>query len=228
MVRYLGAKLKIIRKLGALPGWTKKSSKIRQKTPGQHGKSLVSETNRSSLADDYSKQLFEKQKLRFNYGITEKQLLAYYQKAKVNKTSTMRILLEQLESRLDCIIYRLGFAPTIPAARQIINHCHVRVNSKVVNISSFLCSVNDIISPNTHEKSFNLLKKNFNTQQQQSTLITNRIKKINLTKSYFNSILPAHLQVDKDTLIAKVISRIKKKDIIVKIDVLKVIEYYSR
>ena len=71
MVKYCGPRIRIVRRLGLLPGLTKKNTKIRTKTPGQHGKISFSRTTRSSLSDDYKDRLFEKQKLRFNYGVTE-------------------------------------------------------------------------------------------------------------------------------------------------------------
>jgi small subunit ribosomal protein S4 len=85
MVRYIGPRLKIIRRLGLLRGLTKKNPKNRTKTPGQHGKILFKKTKRSSLSDDYKERLLEKQKLRFNYGLTEKQLIFYYKEAKKKK-----------------------------------------------------------------------------------------------------------------------------------------------
>ena len=134
MVRYRGPRIRIIRRLGLLPGLTKKTTKNRTKTPGQHGKISFTKTTRSSLSDDYKDRLFEKQKLRFNYGVTEKQLVAYYKEARRRQGSTGNLLLELLEARLDCVIYRLGFASTIPAARQVISHGHVLVNDKKMNI----------------------------------------------------------------------------------------------
>ena len=82
MVRYTGPRVRIIRRLGLLPGLTKKNAKNRTKTPGQHGKLVFSKTKRSSLSDDYRERLLEKQKLRFNYGVTEKQLVSYFKEAK--------------------------------------------------------------------------------------------------------------------------------------------------
>jgi small subunit ribosomal protein S4 len=202
--------------------------KIEKKTPGQHGKIIFLKKSRSSLSDDYKQRLLEKQKLRFNYGVTEKQLVSYYQKAKVNKGSTGSLLLEFLESRLDCIVHRLGFAPTIPSARQIVNHGHVLVNGKLVNIASFLCTTDDIITIKERNKSKKLLSSNFNIQQQKRTLIQRRMKRINLTKSRFHSLLPKHLEINTETLLAKVLSVVKRKDILVKINELKVVEYYSR
>lgn len=228
MVRYLGPKVKIVRRLGLLPGLTRKNSKNRKKTPGQHGKIVFLKKSRSSLSDDYRQRLFEKQKLRFNYGVTEKQLVSYYKKAKSSKGSTMNLLLEQLEARLDCVVYRLGFAPTIPAARQIINHGHIVVNNKLVDIASFLCSPNDIISIKEREQSKKLLTSNFTLQQQKRLLIKRRMKRVNLTKSRFHSLLPKHLEINEETFVAKVVSPVKRKDVLVKVDELKVVEYYSR
>jgi small subunit ribosomal protein S4 len=82
MVRYTGPKIRIIRRLGLLPGLTRKNAKIRTKTPGQHGKVLFKKSKRGLLSNDYRERLIEKQKLRFNYGVTEKQLISYYKKAK--------------------------------------------------------------------------------------------------------------------------------------------------
>ena len=161
MVRYTGARIRIIRRLGLLPGLTRKSIKNRTTTPGMHGKMLFTKSKRSSLSDDYKERLLEKQKLRFNYGITEKQLVSYYKESKRKTGSTGSILLELLESRLDCVVYRLGFAATIPAARQIVNHGHILVNNKLINIPSFLCKKEDLISIKQREPSKKLISTNF-------------------------------------------------------------------
>lgn len=228
MSRYIGPKLRIIRRLGLLPGLTRKNIKNRTKTPGMHGKLNFTKSKRSSLSDDYRDRLFEKQKLRFNYGVTEKQLVAYYQKAKKSIGATGTLLLELLEARLDCIVYRLGFAPTIPAARQIVNHGHILVNNQVVDIPSFLCKKEDTIKIREKEKSKKLLTMNFETQQQKRTLIQRRMKRVNLTKSRFHSLLPKHLNVDIEQYIGKIISPVKRKDVLVRVNELKVVEYYSR
>jgi small subunit ribosomal protein S4 len=228
MSRYIGPKLRIIRRLGLLPGLTRKNPKTRTKTPGQHGKVLFSVSKRSSLSDDYRVRLFEKQKLRFNYGVTEKQLVAYYNEAKRLTGSTGTLLLELLEARLDCVLYRLGFAPTIPAARQIVNHGHILVNKKLVDIASFHCQKEDIIEIKGREQSKKLISTNFETQQQKRKLIQRRMKRVKLTKSRFHSLLPKHLEIDSETLQGKILSPVKRKDVLVRINELKVIEYYSR
>ena len=138
------------------------------------------------------------------------------------------MLLELLESRLDCVIYRLGFAQTIPAARQIVNHGHVLVNNKKINIASFICKKGDVITIKEKEKSRKLVSENFETQQQKRKLIQRRMKRVNLTKSRFHSLLPKHLEIDSETLIGKFLSPVKRKDVLVRINELKVIEYYSK
>jgi small subunit ribosomal protein S4 len=228
MARYTGPRIRIIRRLGLLPGLTRKNVKNRTKTPGQHGKIIITKTKRSSLSDDYRERLIEKQKLRFNYGITEKQLISYYKEAKRKKGSTGQLLLELLEGRLDCVLYRLGFAPTIPAARQIVNHGHILVNNIYVNIPSFICKNGDIITIKDKVNSQKLISDNFEIQQQKRKLIQRRMKRVNLTKSRFHSLLPKHLQVNNEKLIGYFLNPVKRKDVLVKINELKVVEYYSR
>lgn len=228
MVRYTGPRIRIVRRLGLLPGLTRKNIKNRTKTPGQHGKIVLLKAKRSSLSDDYRERLLEKQKLRFNYGVSEKQLVSYYKEAKRKIGATGSLLLELLEARLDCIVYRLGFASTIPAARQIVNHGHILVNNRLVNIPSFICQKGDVISVKEKVPSKKLIEENFKTQQQKRTLIQRRMKRVNLTKTRFNSLLPSHLDIDQQTLVGKIVSSVKRKDVLVRINELKVVEYYSR
>jgi len=229
MARYIGPRIRIVRRLGLLPGLTRKTTKNRTKTPGQHGKLVVVKTKRTSLSDDYRERLFEKQKLRFNYGITEKQLVSYFKEAKRRKGSTGAVLLELIEARLDCIIYRLGFAPTIPAARQIVNHGHILINNKLVNIPSFICQKGDVITIKDKTQSKTLVTGNFETQQQKRKLIQRRMKRVNLTKSRFHSLLPKHLEISNEEILqGRVLSPVKRKDVLIRINELKVVEYYSR
>ena len=228
MVRYIGPRIKIIRRLGLLPGLTRKSAKNRTKTPGEHGKMLFAKTKRSSLSNDYKDRLLEKQKLRFNYGVTEKQLIAYYKKAKKYVGSTGTFLLELLEARLDCVVYRLGFATTIPAARQLVNHGHIMVNKKRVTIPSFICEKGDLLSACEKSKSKNLIFKNLEIQQEKRKLIQRRMKRINLAKSRFHSLLPSHLEINAETFDGKFLNPVKRKDLLLRVNELKVVEYYSR
>jgi small subunit ribosomal protein S4 len=228
MARYTGPRIRIIRRLGLLPGLTRKITKNRTKTPGQHGKIIFTKTKRSSLSDDYRERLLEKQKIRFNYGLTEKQLISYYKEAKRKKGSTGTLLLELIEARLDCVVYRLGFASTIPAARQIVNHGHILVNNKPINIPSFICQSGDVINIKEKENSKKLISENFVTQQQKRKLIQRRMKRVNLTKSRFHSLLPKHLEVDSNTLVGKFLSPVKRKDVLIRVKELKIVEYYSK
>ncbi|HEY9813587.1 MAG TPA: 30S ribosomal protein S4, partial [Candidatus Sericytochromatia bacterium] len=131
MSRYRGPRLRIVRRLGDLPGLTRKTAR-RAYAPGQHGQ------NRKKRSE-YAIRLEEKQKLRFNYGITERQLLRYVRRARRASGSTGQVLLQLLEMRLDNTVFRMGMAPTIPAARQLVNHGHVTVNGRVVDIASYQC-----------------------------------------------------------------------------------------
>ena len=129
MSRYRGPRLRITRRLGELPGLTRKSS-AKQNPPGQHG-SLPKKPSQ------YSIRLQEKQKLRFHYGVSEHQLIGLVKKARRQVGSTGERVLQLLEMRLDTIIFRSGFAPTLRASRQLVNHGHIQVNSRSVNIPSY-------------------------------------------------------------------------------------------
>jgi small subunit ribosomal protein S4 len=229
MVRYIGPKVRILRRLGVLPGLTRKKARRGVVTsPGQHGKVVLRKSKRSFLSGDYKERLIQKQKLRYNYGITEKQLFSYYNKAKEKKGVTGNILLALLEGRLDCIVYRLGFAPSIPAARQYINHRHIFVNKKLVTIPSFLCFKNDIISIQK-EVSKKLIEKEFQSQQEKRKLILRRLSQLKLAKSRFYSLLPTHLKIlNEEQLEAKMVDAIQRKNVSLRIKELKVVEYYSR
>ena len=140
MSRYRGPKIRIVRRLGELPGLTNKTT-TRETLPGQHRKVRGKQNNVSS----YAVRLQEKQKLRYHYGLSEKQLLSYVKEARRLKGSTGSVLLQLLEMRLDNIVYRLGIGNTIPASRQIVNHGHIMINNKIVSIPSFLCQPGDKI-----------------------------------------------------------------------------------
>jgi small subunit ribosomal protein S4 len=173
MSRYRGPRLRIIRRLGKLPGLTNKQPKsvtpwgVRSalekhvKTPGQHGKTRSQiKKSGSRISLDYRIRLEEKQKLRYNYGISERQLQRYVQKAKTSKGSTGELLLQFLEMRLDNIVFRLGLAPTISAAKQFVTHGHIKVNGKKVNLPSYQCQEKDIISVLDKETSHKLALNN--------------------------------------------------------------------
>ena len=108
-------------------------------SPGQHGQS------RRSKLSNYGIQLREKQKIKFMYGLLEKQFRLTFERAEKMKGETGTNMLQILESRLDNVVYRLGFAPSRPAARQLVSHKHFLVNNKIVNISSFIVKPGDVI-----------------------------------------------------------------------------------
>lgn len=200
MSRYRGPRLKIHRKLGELPGLTRKVSK-KLAAPGEHGQ-------KSKKPSEYAVRLEEKQKLRFNYGINEKQLLKYVKMAKKAQGPTGFVLLQILEMRLDNTIFRLGIAPTIPAARQLVNHGHITVNEKKLNICSYQCKPGDVIKVNNNNKSKNLVEKYLNYP--------------GLTS------IPNHLEFNQDKLLGKVNSIIEREWVALQINELLIVEYYSR
>ena len=140
MSRRIAAKHKIDRRLGVnLWGSAKSPVNTRNYAPGQHGANKKKPT-------DYGVQLLAKQKLKGYYGnMNERQFRRVYQAASRMKGNTSENIIGLLERRLDAVVYRMKFAPTIFAARQIINHCHILVNGKVVNIASCLVSEGDVI-----------------------------------------------------------------------------------
>lgn len=140
MSKYTGPRLKIMRRLGVqLPGLSRKNHERRPYPPGEHGQS------RRPKLSEYGIRLKEKQKIRMNYGLSERQLRRYFKKASASKGKTGAILLSLIESRLDNIVFRAGLAPTIPAARQLVNHGHIRVNGRKANIASIHIRPGDAI-----------------------------------------------------------------------------------
>ena len=142
MSRLTGPRLKIMRSLGVdLPGLSRKTIEARPTPPGQHG--MKATRRRKS---DYGVKLQEKQKLRFNYGLTERQMRRLIIEARKGSEPTGDNFLQLLERRLDNVIFRAGFAPTVIAARQLVSHRHVILNGKSVNIPSIRVKLGDEIS----------------------------------------------------------------------------------
>lgn len=139
MARYTGPRLRVVRRFQQqLPGLTRKTDGVRANPPGQHGA-------RRGRPSDYRLRLDEKQKLVYNYGLGERQLRNYFKAAASRKGDTGKNLLAALESRLDNVTFRLGFAPTIPAARQVVKHGHITVNGRRVDIPSYPLRPGDVI-----------------------------------------------------------------------------------
>ena len=204
MSRYRGPKLKISRRLGRLPGLTtKKSNKINR--PGKDGNANA---DTSKKLTEYGVRLEEKQKLKFNYGLTESQLFRYVKEARRRQGITGLILLQLLEMRLDIICFTLGFAKSIAQARQLVNHGHITVNKQVIDIPSFQCRLNDIIG----------VKEKNNSK----TLIENNVKNNQVRE------LPNHLKFDNSNFEATVLDYCDRSDVSLQLNELLVIEYYSR
>lgn len=200
MSRYRGPRLRVVRRLGDLPGLTRKAARHAY-PPGQHGQARKKRS-------EFAIQLEEKQKLRFNYGITERQLVRYVRRARRVSGSTGQVLLQLLEMRLDNTIFRLGMAPTIPAARQLVNHGHITVNDRVVSIASYQCRSGDVISVRARGNSRQLVEANL-----QFPGLAN---------------IPTHLEFDKNKMTARVNGVAEREWVALQINELLVIEYYSR
>jgi small subunit ribosomal protein S4 len=204
MSRYLGPKLRITRRLGTLPGLTtKKSNKINR--PGKDG-NAGAETGKKLT--EYGVRLEEKQKLKYNYGLTESQLYRYVKESRRRQGVTGLILLQLLEMRLDTLCFTLGFAKSMAQARQLVSHGHITVNQRVINIPSFQCRLKDIIGVKAPTTSKVLIQNNIKS---------NQIKN-----------LPGHLKFDSSKLEATVLDYCNRNDVALELDELLVIEHYSR
>lgn len=143
MARHTGPKNKLARKIGEDLGLKTNALKITRRLlikPGQHGM-----RGRRKLSD-FGVQLREKQKMKYIYGILEKQLRKQYDQASKNAAATGSVLLSLLERRLDNVTYRLGWATTRAQARQLVGHGHIRVNGKKMNVSSYKVQVEDVVT----------------------------------------------------------------------------------
>jgi small subunit ribosomal protein S4 len=200
MSRYRGAVLRIVRRLGELPGLTRKLSR-RSSRPGQHGA-------QPRKPSEYAVRLEEKQKIKFNYGLTEKQLLKYVKDARRMKGSTGEALLQLLEMRVDNVIFRLGMAPTIPAARQLVSHGHICINGRSINVPSYLCQAGDVVGATNNPISKKLIQGNLSFPG-----LAN---------------VPTHLELNKIDLAGKINGVIERDWVALQLNELLVVEYYSR
>jgi len=208
MARYTGAVCRLCRREGQklfLKGercYTDKCPVARRPyAPGQHGQS------RKKLSE-YGIQLREKQKARRYYGVLESQFEKYFEMATKKKGITGENLLQILESRLDNVVYRLGFATSRPEARQLVRHGHFNVNGKRVNIPSYLVKEGDVIS--IREKSRSSVK----------------IKSV--LEATEGKVIPKWLDLNRDTLEAKVVNLASREDIDLPIEEHLIVELYSK
>lgn len=200
-MKYTGPKAKLARRLGVpITPKSQKYLETRPTPPGMHGQS-----KRPKKQSDYGKQLIEKQRLRMQYNLSERQLYLYYEKAHSKEGNTGDIFMQLLECRLDALVLRAGFARSIYAARQLVNHGHIRVNGKKVNIPSYHVRVGDEIA--VKEKS----------KKMESVLFAIQ-----------NASFMPYLKVDGETLVAQLTEVPTREDIPTICEESLVIEYYSR
>jgi small subunit ribosomal protein S4 len=203
MARYTGPKVKKARSFGE--AITAKDAKVMMKrnyAPGQHG-----QTSRRRVSE-YGTQLKEKQKARWTYGVLERQFRKYFEEASKKKGITGDALIQILESRLDNIVYRLGFAETRAQARQLVSHGFVTVNSKKVNIPSYRAKVGDVVA----------IREN----KQKSAYVNNLKQKMKNVKTQ------EWLTVDGDKLSGKVLSVPTAEQVENRINTQLIVELYSR
>ena len=165
MARYTGPRARLCRRLEFPVFESPKFGNIRKNyPPGQHGQS------RRRKLSNYGIQLREKQRIKYLYGVLEKQFRNYFKKAQSKSGPTGHNLLQMLESRLDNTVYRLGLAPTRRSARQLVNHKHFLVNNRIVNIPSFLLHPGDVITVRDKSKKLDLFQESMKRIQGESII----------------------------------------------------------
>lgn len=198
----IGPKVKISRRLGV--ALTPKAAKVMAKKahpPGMHGPGKKAGRKMS----DYKRQLIEKQKLRAQYNIREQQLRNYFKKAIAKPGKSGDHLLRMLETRLDAIVLRAGFAPTIYAARQYVSHAHFQINGKRVTSPAHTVKPNDVIS------------------------VKPKSRKLAMFANVLDSASPPpYISLNKEEISASLISTPAIEDIPVIFDISQVVEFYSR
>ena len=152
MARYTGPTTKIARKFHDPIYGPDKSYERKQYAPGMHGPN-----KRRGKQSEYSKQLQEKQKAKYTYGILERQFRKLYAEASRRGGVTGEVLLQLIEDRLDNVVYRLGIARSRAQARQLVSDCHIAVNGNVVNVPSYTLRENDIVSVRERSKSLEVI-----------------------------------------------------------------------
>ena len=199
----IGPKYKIAKRLGAAIFEKTQTEKfaLSQARAGRKFK-------RGGQASDYKKQLIEKQKMRFTYGITEKQLRRYVDEAISKSNQPITILMERLESRLDNTIYRLGLAKTRRFARQVVSHCHIHVNGKRLSIPSHKVKVGDVITIREGSKQSGLF--------------------VSIAETHESASVPAWLSIDIKKLTATVTGLPVYNPAETLFDPEQVMEFYSR
>jgi small subunit ribosomal protein S4 len=202
MARYTGPRLRISRRYGTPIFGPSKYLERKNYPPGVHGpKSRRKQT-------DFAEALGEKQKLRYTYGLLERQFRRVFENARKKRGATPEQLMQLLETRLDNIVYRMGFATTRPFARQMICHGHVRVNGRKVDIPSFNVKAGDTVETGSSARAKQLFQKNLDATQ----IIT----------------VPDWLTVHREAMRGQVVRIPSMEDIQPNVNVRQVVEFYSR
>lgn len=199
-MRYTGSDWKLSRRLGFSTLETGKELAKRPYGPGQHG------NVRKKKQSEYGKQLTEKQKLRQMYGVNERQFRRLFMKALASKEVTGVAFMKLLESRLDNLVFRMGFARTRRAARQLVNHGHIELNGKKVDIPSVLCNVGDVIAVRESAKDMKVIKEALES----------------VAAKY------AWVEVDAEKKCGKYIREVERKELPQDIAESQIVEYYNR
>jgi len=203
MARYTGPKTKVSRRYGVLISGSPKAFENKNYPPGQHGPK-----GSRRKQSDYSIALAEKQKLRHQYGVLEKQFRRYFQIASTRRGVTGEILLQLLETRLDNIVQKMGFSKTLRGARQMVAHGHIRVNGRKSSTASMNLKPGDVVSVKPSEKSKRL-----------------GVRGVELTQI---ATTPEWLLVDKDNLTGNVVRIPSREEIKPIVNEQLVVELYSR
>jgi small subunit ribosomal protein S4 len=203
MARYTGPKTKVSRRYGVLLGGSPRSFENKSYPPGQHGP----KGSRRKISE-YGTALAEKQKLRFQYGVLERQFRRYFETALKTRGVTGLILLQLLETRLDNIVYRMGFAKTRSGARQMVSHGHVTVNGRKTDVSSANLRVGDVVAIRSKDGSKRLAQRGL----EQTQIVD----------------APDWLLVDKEALSGKVVRIPTRDEINPVVNEQLVVELYSR
>lgn len=202
MARYTGPRDKISRRFGVPVFGPSKYLERKNYPPGTHG------PRARRKHTDYALALMEKQKLRFHYGLMEKQFRSIYEKARRHRGVTGEIMLQLLESRLDNVVYRLGFGATRAQARQMVSHGHVNVNGGKMSIPSYTAKISDVIEVKDRSASRQLATRNLEYS-------TSRI-------------VPEWLQLEKDAFRGAVMRAPTRDEIQPIADEQTIVEFYSR
>ena len=201
MSRYTGPAWKISRRLGYSILGTGEELAKRTTVPGQHGDA------RQKKKTEYGTQLTEKQKLRFTYGHSEKQFRRFFLIAKADKEkSTGLALFQLLESRLDNLVYRMGFAKTRRQARQLVNHGHILVNGKKIDIPSYITPINAVITFTEASNNLKIVRENIDAKPA----------------------IPGYVTVDFNKLEGTYVRLPERSELTSEIDEAQVIEFYNR